>query len=101
MTEIRVPHALANEACVHTADPPQGNVVMKLVSKHVFNRKRHLARLSTLLAATAALWGATANAQVGVTIQENTVGFCAVEGTVDTNHTGFTGSGFANADNAV
>lgn len=36
-----------------------------------------------------------------ITIQENTTGFCSVEGTIDTNHTGFTGTGFANAANAV
>ncbi|GAB4427699.1 MAG: hypothetical protein OHK0039_46100 [Bacteroidia bacterium] len=35
-----------------------------------------------------------------VQIQENTAGFCSVNGTVDNNHTGFTGSGFANTDNA-
>jgi lysophospholipase L1-like esterase len=55
-----------------------------------------------------ALWAAlallgislSARAQ-NVTIQENTLGFCRVQGTVDSNHTGFTGSGFANADNAA
>jgi lysophospholipase L1-like esterase len=55
-----------------------------------------------------ALWAAlallgislSARAQ-NVTIQENTLGFCRVQGTVDGNHTGFTGSGFANADNAT
>ncbi|MBM0105004.1 carbohydrate-binding protein [Steroidobacter sp. S1-65] len=35
-----------------------------------------------------------------VTIQENTLGFCRVEGSVDSNHGGFTGAGFANANNA-
>jgi uncharacterized repeat protein (TIGR02543 family) len=30
-----------------------------------------------------------------------TSGFCALEGTIDNNHTGFTGSGFSNANNAV
>lgn len=34
-----------------------------------------------------------------ITIQENTNGFCALEGTIDNNHTGFTGTGFANASN--
>ncbi len=34
-------------------------------------------------------------------IQESTTGFCAVDGTIDTNHSGFTGSGFANSDNAT
>ncbi len=36
-----------------------------------------------------------------VIIQENTVGFCGVEGTVDNNNAGFTGDGFANGTNAV
>ena len=75
---------------------------MELVRTGLPDRARHLARASRLLAFTAALWGATASAQVnGATIQENTLGFCAVEGTVDANHTGYTGAGFANADNAV
>jgi hypothetical protein len=66
------------------------------------NRKPHLAFLSTLVAVVATLWIASAGAQVnGVTIQENSLGFCRVEGTVDSNHTGYSGAGFANADNAV
>lgn len=36
-----------------------------------------------------------------ITIQENETGFCSVDGTVDNNHTGYTGSGFANTDNAL
>jgi lysophospholipase L1-like esterase len=72
---------------------------MEVVRTSRFDRKRQL--ISTLLAVTAALWVASASAQVGVTIQENTLGFCGVEGTVDSNQSGFTGSGFANADNAT
>lgn len=34
-------------------------------------------------------------------IQEEQTGFCGVNGTVDSNNGGFTGSGFANTDNAV
>jgi hypothetical protein len=34
-------------------------------------------------------------------IQENETGFCSVEGTIDNNHPGFTGNGFANPNNAV
>ena len=37
---------------------------------------------------------------VTLTIQENTNGFCSVDGTVDNNNSGFTGSGFANTDNS-
>jgi pectate lyase len=36
-----------------------------------------------------------------VTIQENQTGFCSVDGTIDNNHSGFTGDGFANTDNAA
>jgi hypothetical protein len=75
---------------------------MKSVNERTWSRAGHRALVSTLAGVAAALWIATANAQVnGVTIQENSVGFCAVEGTTDSNHTGFTGTGFANADNAV
>lgn len=35
-----------------------------------------------------------------VTIQEDIDGFCSVDGTVDTNHTGYTGTGFSNTVNA-
>ncbi len=73
---------------------------MELVRKHLFDRKRQL--ICALVAVSAALWVASANAQVGgVTIQENTLGFCAVQGTVDSNQSGFTGSGFANSNNAT
>lgn len=33
-------------------------------------------------------------------VQENTAGFCGVNGTIDNNHAGYTGSGFANTANA-
>ena len=36
-----------------------------------------------------------------ITLQENTTGFCNVNGSIDTNNSGFTGSGFANTNNAV
>lgn len=36
-----------------------------------------------------------------VTLQENTIGFCRVDGAVDNNNAGFTGTGFANTTNAV
>ncbi|MBN1766007.1 MAG: carbohydrate-binding protein [Sedimentisphaerales bacterium] len=34
-------------------------------------------------------------------IQENTVGFCGLDGTVDNNNAGFTGDGFCNSDNNI
>ncbi|HSC66265.1 MAG TPA: cellulose binding domain-containing protein, partial [Cellvibrio sp.] len=36
-----------------------------------------------------------------IVIEENTTGFCNVNGTIDSNNDGFTGSGFINSDNAV
>lgn len=35
------------------------------------------------------------------TIEENSGGFCGVDGSIDSNHVGFTGSGFVNTTNAV
>ena len=37
----------------------------------------------------------------GNIIQENSTGFCTVDGTVDTNNAGYTGTGFANTNNAA
>lgn len=34
-----------------------------------------------------------------ITLQENAAGFCGVDGTIDSNNTGYTGSGFANTEN--
>ncbi len=34
-----------------------------------------------------------------VTLQENETGFCAVNGSVDNNHSGYTGAGFSNTNN--
>ena len=36
-----------------------------------------------------------------ITIQENEIGFCGGDGTIDNNNSGFTGDGFFNTDNAV
>ena len=36
-----------------------------------------------------------------IVIQENEAGFCGVDGTIDTNNTGYTGTGFANTFNAA
>ncbi|MBN2610416.1 MAG: family 43 glycosylhydrolase [Bacteroidales bacterium] len=38
---------------------------------------------------------------VTLTIQENEAGFCSVDGTVDSDHSGYTGTGFANTNNAA
>ena len=37
---------------------------------------------------------------ITLTIQENETGFCSVDGTVDNNNSGFTGTGFANTTNS-
>jgi hypothetical protein len=34
-------------------------------------------------------------------VQENTAGFCSVDGSIDNNNSGFTGTGFANTTNAA
>ncbi len=36
-----------------------------------------------------------------ITVQENTAGFCSVDGSIDNNNSGFTGTGFANTTNAA
>jgi hypothetical protein len=36
-----------------------------------------------------------------ITIQENTDGFCIVDGTIDNNNSGYTGTGFANTTNVT
>jgi pectate lyase len=36
-----------------------------------------------------------------ITIQENETGFCDVDGIIETEHNGYTGSGYANTDNAT
>lgn len=44
---------------------------------------------------------ATINSAVSTLTIEESEGFCAVEGSIDNNHAGFLGSGFANTDNAL
>lgn len=39
--------------------------------------------------------------QNSIVIQENTIGFCGVDGTVDSDNDGYSGSGFANTTNAT
>lgn len=40
-------------------------------------------------------------ASVTINLEENQTGFCNVDGSIDSNHTGYTGSGFANTTNAM
>ncbi len=41
------------------------------------------------------------NNSAGVTIEESTTGYCGVDGLIESNNTGFTGSGFANTKNEI
>lgn len=43
----------------------------------------------------------SAAANVSILLEENQAGFCAVNGTIDSNNTGFTGAGFANSNNVA
>src|SRR5690606_12027526 len=43
--------------------------------------------------------GAASSTPSTLVLQESQNGFCRVDGTIDNNHAGFTGSGFANTDN--
>ncbi|WP_207531785.1 T9SS type A sorting domain-containing protein [Desertivirga arenae] len=47
------------------------------------------------------LTGGDSATGTSITIQENSTGFCSVQGTIDSDHSGFTGSGFANTNNAA
>jgi len=40
-------------------------------------------------------------ANVSILLEENQAGFCAVNGTIDSNNAGFTGAGFANSTNVT
>jgi len=40
-------------------------------------------------------------ANVSILMEENQAGFCAVNGTIDSNNAGFTGAGFANSNNVA
>lgn len=57
--------------------------------------------LSTNESALSSEVSATPDVVTSITIQEDTPGFCSVEGTIDNNHAGHTGTGFANTNNAV
>ena len=52
-------------------------------------------------ASSVALSSSSASNNVTVTLEENQTGFCVVNGTIDSNNTGFTGAGFANTTNAA
>src|SRR5688572_32666580 len=52
--------------------------------------------LLSILIVTLSLSASTAYADL--VLQENAAGFCRVDGTVDNNHPGYTGTGFANTD---
>lgn len=47
------------------------------------------------------IWNFVKRFSLGTVIEENSVGFCSVDGTIDNNYSGYTGSGFANTNNAT
>lgn len=47
------------------------------------------------------IWNFVKRFSLSATLQENATGFCNVNGTIDNNHPGYTGSGFFNTANAV
>jgi poly(hydroxyalkanoate) depolymerase family esterase len=47
------------------------------------------------------IWNFAKRFSLGNSIQENATGFCGVNGTIDNNYPGYTGSGFANTNNAI
>lgn len=51
--------------------------------------------------ATSSVTVTAAPGGVTITLQENQNGFCSVDGSIDNNNAGFTGTGFANTDNAT
>jgi arabinogalactan endo-1,4-beta-galactosidase len=53
------------------------------------------------IALDAFIEGGTTPPANSVTLQENLTGFCGVDGTVDNNNAGYTGTGFANTNNAT
>lgn len=47
------------------------------------------------------IWNFVKRFSLGSVVEENSVGFCSVNGTIDNNYPGYTGSGFANTNNAA
>lgn len=47
------------------------------------------------------IWNFAKRFSLGSVLEENSVGFCSVNGTIDNNYPGYTGSGFANTNNAA
>lgn len=47
------------------------------------------------------IWNFVKRFSLGAVLEENTTGFCSVNGTVDNNYAGYTGNGFANTNNAT
>lgn len=56
---------------------------------------------SSIAASIASSSASSTSNNVSILIEENQTGFCAVEGTIDSNNAGFTGAGFANSTNAA
>lgn len=60
-----------------------------------------MASSSSVEAASSLPSVASSQGQAALIIQEGAAGFCYVDGSVDSNNSGFLGAGFANTDNAV
>lgn len=43
----------------------------------------------------------TSSGSTSITLQENETGFCAVDGAIENEHSGYTGDGYANTENAI
>jgi hypothetical protein len=68
-------------------------------SSALVSSSRSSSSSSTSLVVNSSSRSSTA-AQASLLIQESQAGFCRVDGTIDTNNTGYTGNGFANTNNA-
>lgn len=76
---------------------PAGNHILRIL------RREDGARLDRVVLTASSGTIALGSGSTGgsVAIQENTTGFCGVDGTIDSNQAGFTGTGFANTTNAT
>lgn len=70
----------------------------------IVSSSRSSASVSSLPPVSSSRSSSSSSSQVStgdtITLEENQSGFCAVEGTVDSNNAGFTAGGFANTTNA-
>lgn len=74
-------------------------------SESISNNSSSSSSVSSELASTSSVSSisseSSASAMPDLVIEENQLGFCEMQGVVETEHTGFTGTGYVNTDNAV